>query len=79
VVTSLNRAGALERCLQAVLEHTSHTPMKVIVVDNGSTDGSVEMVRRRFPSIELIEKPETREPGGRAIKGWPPRRVSYLR
>lgn len=29
----------------------------VIVVDNGSRDGSVELVRERFPAVELIELP----------------------
>ena len=30
-------------------------PVDVVVVDNGSTDGTVEMVRGEFPEVELVE------------------------
>lgn len=34
-----------------------HNLIQVIVVDNGSTDGTVERVRGEFPYVELIENP----------------------
>jgi GT2 family glycosyltransferase len=33
---------------------TSETPFEVIVVDNGSSDGSAEMVRESFPQVRLV-------------------------
>jgi GT2 family glycosyltransferase len=53
VIVSWNRAGELKRCLRSVLEHTEYPQLEVIVVDNGSTDGSVDIVRAT-PSVKLI-------------------------
>jgi GT2 family glycosyltransferase/glycosyltransferase involved in cell wall biosynthesis len=40
---------SLERALDAVQEDT-----ELIVVDNGSQDGSVELVRERFPNVKVV-------------------------
>jgi glycosyltransferase involved in cell wall biosynthesis len=45
VVPSLNQAAFLEETLESVLSQ-SYEPLEVLVVDGGSTDGSVEIVRR---------------------------------
>ena len=52
VVLSYNRA---QRLLET-LAHATALPEKppVIVVDNGSRDGSAELVTRRFPEVEVI-------------------------
>jgi len=39
---------------------TSGLQVEIIVVDNGSTDGSVEMVRQNFPDVCLIANEENR-------------------
>jgi len=50
VIVSFNTCDHLRRCLQtAVSQHASG----VVVADNGSTDGSVEMVEREFQEVEL--------------------------
>lgn len=51
IVVSYNSEPYLERSLGAVLPG----PREVVVVDNASSDGSAELVRRRFPSARLIE------------------------
>ena len=48
VIPNLNGAHFLEPCLESLARQTL-PPDKVIVVDNGSTDGSVELLRERFP------------------------------
>jgi GT2 family glycosyltransferase len=53
IVVNLNGRGCLERCLKAVKDQSS-PPDRVILVDNGSKDGSVETARQIFPSIETI-------------------------
>jgi N-acetylglucosaminyl-diphospho-decaprenol L-rhamnosyltransferase len=50
VVVTYNSMPELERCLESVSGHD------VVVVDHGSTDGSVELVRERFPQVRLIEQ-----------------------
>jgi GT2 family glycosyltransferase len=50
IVVSFNALPWLERCLESVRGH------ETIVVDNGSTDGSVDLVRSRFPEVRLVEQ-----------------------
>jgi hypothetical protein len=50
VIVNYNTRDALERCLRCL--ETRH---EVIVVDNGSADDSVRMVRSRYPHVRLIE------------------------
>lgn len=54
VVVSFNTREMLAECLGRVVGGVS----EVIVVDNGSTDGSRELVESEYPSVRLIE-PET--------------------
>lgn len=53
VIVNWNTCEYLRRCLETLLasESVSH---RVVVVDNGSTDGSVEMVRAEFPQVMLL-------------------------
>jgi GT2 family glycosyltransferase len=53
VVVTYNALPWLERCLESV------RPYETIVVDHGSTDGTLELVRRRFPQARLIEEGNT--------------------
>lgn len=56
VIINLNGRHFLERCLSTVLAQT-HPNFEVVVVDNGSGDGSVAFVRDRFPEVRLIDLP----------------------
>jgi GT2 family glycosyltransferase len=53
VILNWNKREDLLRCLAAVKAQTV-TPKRVLVVDNGSTDGSVEAVRSAWPDTELL-------------------------
>ena len=50
VVVTLNALPYLERCLESVREY------ETVVVDHGSTDGTLELVRERFPEARLVEQ-----------------------
>lgn len=54
VVVNWNTKELLLDCLNAVYLTVKKVTFEVWVVDNGSTDGSVEAVKRRFPSAHVI-------------------------
>ncbi len=57
VILNWNTRDLLARCLETVLASVGDFTYRVIVVDNASSDGSAEMVRQRFPTVEVIESP----------------------
>jgi N-acetylglucosaminyl-diphospho-decaprenol L-rhamnosyltransferase len=50
VVVTLDAMPWIERCLESV------RGLETIVVDHGSTDGTLELVRKRFPEATLVEQ-----------------------
>jgi GT2 family glycosyltransferase len=49
------RARVLLRdCLVSLFKNTHRAPLEVVVVDNGSNDGLVEMLQEEFPEVRLI-------------------------
>lgn len=54
VVVNWNTLGLLRDALASIFETRDDLPVEVIVIDNGSTDGSAEMVRTEFPDCVLI-------------------------
>ncbi len=55
LIVNWNTRELLAACLDAVFEHWGLVGIEVIVVDNASGDGSVEMVEERFPQVVLIK------------------------
>ncbi len=54
VIVNWNTRDYLCRCLQTVYASEGDFSYDVVVVDNGSTDGSTEMVAETFPQVTLI-------------------------
>jgi GT2 family glycosyltransferase len=54
VIVNWNGRDLLARCLRSIEATAGDLPHAVWVVDNGSTDGAVEMVARDFPAVHLI-------------------------
>ena len=53
VIPTFNRIGSLPRALDSALNQTFQ-PSEIIVVDNGSSDGTTKLLRERYPSIRLL-------------------------
>ncbi|MBN4080968.1 glycosyltransferase family 2 protein [Caldithrix abyssi] len=53
-VLNWNGCGLTLDCL-ASLEQISYSNAKVIVIDNGSTDDSVILIREKYPDVDIIE------------------------
>jgi len=62
VVVTYNALPWIERCLESVRGH------ETIVVDHGSTDGTLDLVRERFPEATLVEQ-ENKGLGGGSNAG----------
>jgi GT2 family glycosyltransferase len=54
-IVSYNTREPLRRCLQSIRDHHGGLDLEVIVVDNGSRDGSVAMARAVMPEALVIE------------------------
>jgi len=53
VVVTWNRRDLLRSCLQSLTKQRVKQPFEVVVVDNGSDDGSLEMLDREFSQLEV--------------------------
>ena len=59
IVPNWNGQAWLSECL-ASLQSQTGLELEIIVVDNGSTDGSIELVKNKFPAVRLLELAENR-------------------
>ncbi len=63
IVVSYNSRRDLKACIDSILSEL--TPQdELIIVDNGSTDGSAELVRDHYPHVRLICGPNDGYAGG---------------
>jgi GT2 family glycosyltransferase len=58
VIVGWNAKRYLELCLESLASAPPLRSMEVLVVDNASSDDSVEMIETRFPWVKLIQSPE---------------------
>lgn len=71
VIPNWNGRDLLEKYLPSVVTALGSNPQnEIVVVDNGSTDGSVEFLRDRFPQVTLVALPENRGFGGGSNAGF---------
>jgi GT2 family glycosyltransferase len=55
VIVNYNVQHFLEQCLHSVRKASKNVATEIFVVDNNSVDGSVMMVKSKFPEVQLIE------------------------
>ncbi|HTX87583.1 MAG TPA: glycosyltransferase [Bacteroidales bacterium] len=58
VIVNYNVKYFLEQCLHSVQNACRNLEAEIFVVDNNSVDGSVRMVKEKFPGVRLIENQE---------------------
>lgn len=58
IIVNWNVAELLEKCLDSIFQHQDRLKIEVFVVDNNSSDSSVEVVKKKFPQVKLIANKE---------------------
>ncbi|HHW14092.1 MAG TPA: glycosyltransferase family 2 protein [Firmicutes bacterium] len=70
VVVTYRTRELVRRCVESVLaDLPPGVPARIIVVDNASGDGTVEMFRRDFPEVQVIANAENRGPAAAYNQG----------
>jgi GT2 family glycosyltransferase len=69
IVLTRNRKDSLRWCLEGIREQTLPV-QRIIVIDNGSDDGTAEMLRAEFPAVEHRRMPENLGASGGFAEGF---------
>lgn len=57
IIPARNEERYITDCLQSILTQQPAGPFEIIVVDNGSTDATVALVKARFPQVIVLTQP----------------------
>lgn len=68
VVVSYNTADHIMDCIESLMS-LDYPRVEIIVVDNASSDNSVELIRERFPNVEVYDLPDNKGFAGGASIG----------
>lgn len=58
IIVSCNTRNILRNCLESIFENIKDIDFEVWVVDNASSDGSLEMIEKEFPEVKTIANKE---------------------
>lgn len=58
IIVNYNTKQLLYDCLKSIYTQTKEITFEVIVSDNGSVDGSIEMIKEKFPKVIIVENKE---------------------
>ncbi|MFQ3675845.1 MAG: glycosyltransferase family 2 protein [Endomicrobiia bacterium] len=53
-IVNYNTKDLLSQCIKSIYHNTKEISYEIIVVDNASSDGSVEMLKKEFPEVIVI-------------------------
>jgi GT2 family glycosyltransferase len=48
----------LDNCLKSIFDNSENINLDIIVIDNNSQDGSLEMIKTKYPQVNLIPHPK---------------------
>jgi GT2 family glycosyltransferase len=55
IIVNYNGKAYLDRCLDSIKRTTPYSNFEILVVDNNSVDGSVDLVKEKYPEVKIIE------------------------
>lgn len=77
IIVNWNGEALLQECLESLRRQT-YRHFEVILVDNASTDGSVDFIRQQFPEAKLIRLEQNRGFAGGNIEGLRVAKGDYI-
>jgi len=77
IIVNWNDKDVIVECIQSILDQ-NRNKIDIIISDNGSKDDSVEFIRKRFPSIKIIENGENLGFGSAINRGLGLAKGDYL-
>ena len=77
IIPHFNGKDILTNCLNSLKENKFEN-FEIIVVDNGSSDGSQELIKQKFPKVKLIENEKNKGYAGGCNTGIPHSRGKYI-
>lgn len=69
IIPNYNGKHFMEPCLASLNEQTCRD-FKILIVDNASTDGSLEYMEQTYPDIEVLAWILTMDSAVRSMKGY---------
>ena len=78
IIVNYNTKTLLADCLRSIYAQTTDMNYEIIVSDNGSTDGSIEMIKSEFPNVILIENNANLGFGGANNRGLAIAKGKYI-
>jgi GT2 family glycosyltransferase len=54
IIPNYNGGERIVPCIKSILAQT-YQPIELVIIDNASSDGSLDLIRKQFPNIRLIE------------------------
>lgn len=54
LIVTYNSEEQIGECLRSVMQQRRSVRQEIIVVDNASSDGTVDLIRREFPEVKLV-------------------------
>ena len=76
-ITSWNKKELLRNCLKSIFEQKD-VEKEVIVVENASSDGTAEMIKKDFPKVKLIQNKTNRGVSGGKNQGLKAAKGEYI-
>ena len=58
IIVNYNGKHYLKDCINSIILHCSSISYEIIIVDNNSSDGSIEYLQSNFPQVRLLTKTE---------------------
>jgi GT2 family glycosyltransferase len=77
IIVNWNTRGLLQDCLDSVYQTMASLCLEIIVVDNASSDGSVSMLKERYPQVHVIANSANRGFGAANNQGFSVMKGTY--